>query len=218
MAEGKKSFVLYSDQKELFEHLSDEQAGKLIKHIFKYVNDENPTCEDPIVNLAFITIKASLKRDLQKWEKQIEQRSAAGKKSAEKRKATSVNEKQRALTSVKSRARNSTDSVSVSVNDNVSDSVNDNVKRNNIEERKLKFASLVKEFDSQYSIEMLREFYSYWSEHSPQGVKMRFEKEKVFDINKRLINWHKRSDKFDKPKQEIDPLVKHVQETIQKYS
>ena len=47
---------------------------------------------------------------------------------------------------------------------------------------------------------------------------MRFEKEKVFDINKRLINWNKRSEKFDKPTQEIDPLVKHVQETIQKYS
>ena len=74
--------MLYSDQKELFEHLSDEQSGKLIKHIFKYVNDENPTCEDAIVNLAFITIKASLKRDLQKWEKQIKQRSEAGKKSA----------------------------------------------------------------------------------------------------------------------------------------
>jgi hypothetical protein len=115
MATGKKSFVLYSDQKELFEHLTDEQSGKLIKHIFRYVNDENPTCEDAIVNLAFITIKASLKRDLQKWEKQLEQRSAAGKASAKsrQRKSTSVNERQ----------RNSTDSVnvSVSVNDNVNE-------------------------------------------------------------------------------------------------
>jgi hypothetical protein len=113
MATGKKSFVLYSDQKELFEHLTDEQSGKLIKHIFRYVNDENPTCEDAIVNLAFITIKASLKRDLQKWEKQLEQRSAAGKASAKsrQRKATSVNERQ----------RNSTDSVNVNVNDNVNE-------------------------------------------------------------------------------------------------
>jgi hypothetical protein len=84
MATGKKSFVLYADQKELFEHLTDEQSGKLIKHIFKYVNDENPTCEDAIVKLAFITIKASLKRDLSKWEKQIEQRSEAGKLKKEK--------------------------------------------------------------------------------------------------------------------------------------
>jgi len=117
MATGKKSFVLYSDQKELFEHLTNEQSGKLIKHIFQYVNDENPTCEDAIVNLAFITIKASLKRDLQKWEKQLKQRSAAGKASAKsrQRKSTSVNERQ----------RNSTDSVNVNVNVNDNDNVKD---------------------------------------------------------------------------------------------
>jgi hypothetical protein len=126
MAKGKKSFVLYSDQKELFEHLSNEQAGKLIKHIFKYVNDENPTCEDPIVNLAFITIKAALKRDLASWEEKLKQRSEAGKKSAAKRKATKSNESQRALTSVESRARNSTDNVNDNVNVNVNVNVNDN--------------------------------------------------------------------------------------------
>lgn len=116
MAKGKKSFVLYSDQKEIFEHLTDEQSGKLIKHIFRYVNDENPTCDDAIVNLAFITIKASLKRDLQKWEKQLKQRSEAGKASAKSR--------QRNSTSVNERQRNSTDNVNVNVN--VSDNVNDN--------------------------------------------------------------------------------------------
>ena len=83
MAKGKKSFVLYSDQKELFEALTDEQSGKLIKHIFRYVNDENPTLDDPILKIAFITIKSVLKRDLNKWENQIKQRSEAGKRSAE---------------------------------------------------------------------------------------------------------------------------------------
>lgn len=123
MAAGKKSFVLYSDQKELFESLPDEQAGKLIKHIFKYVNDENPISEDALVNLAFISVKASLKRDLQKWEKQVEQRSAAGKASAEKRKQalTESNENQRPLKVVNETQRNSTDSVSVSVNVNDTD-------------------------------------------------------------------------------------------------
>jgi hypothetical protein len=128
MATGKKSFVLYSDQKELFESLPDEQAGKLIKHIFKYVNDENPISEDALVNLAFISVKASLKRDLQKWEKQLEQRSLAGKASAEKRRQalTESNENQRALEFVHETQRNSTDSVSVSVSDNVNDTVINN--------------------------------------------------------------------------------------------
>lgn len=118
MAKEKKSFVLYSDQKELIEALTDEQAGKLIKHILKYVNDENPTLEDPLLKIAFMPIKQQLKRDLEKWEKQREQRSLAGKKSAESR--------QRALTSVNENVRKAT----VNVNDNVNDNVNVNVNVN----------------------------------------------------------------------------------------
>ena len=60
MATDKKGFVLYADQKELFEHLPNEKAGELIKHIFKYVNDENPITEDLIINLAFTSIKQNL--------------------------------------------------------------------------------------------------------------------------------------------------------------
>lgn len=116
MAKGKKSFVLYSDQKELFEHLSDEQAGKLIKHIFKYVNDENPTTDDPLVDIAFIPIKQHLKRDLKNWEQKQKQRSEAGKKSAEsrQRKSTTVNDRQQ------------TSTVNVNGNVNVNDNVNEN--------------------------------------------------------------------------------------------
>ena len=33
MAENKNSFVLYTDQKEIFDAINNEQAGKLIKHI-----------------------------------------------------------------------------------------------------------------------------------------------------------------------------------------
>ena len=59
----KKSFILYLDQKELFDSLPDEIAGKLIKHIFSYVNCEEPTSDDLIINVAFASIKQSLKRD-----------------------------------------------------------------------------------------------------------------------------------------------------------
>jgi len=40
--QGKKSFLLYCDQIGLFDQLPDEQAGKLIKLIFAYVNDKDP--------------------------------------------------------------------------------------------------------------------------------------------------------------------------------
>jgi len=125
MAEGKKSFIAYSDWKDIFDELPNEDAGMLIKHIFAYVNDENPKTESVLIKAVFANIKSSLKRDLRKWEKQIEQRSKAGKASAEAKKIK-ANEIQRNSTSVDSRStkfneiqRNST----VSVNDSVS--VND---------------------------------------------------------------------------------------------
>ncbi len=121
MSDSKKSFILYLDQKELFEKLPDESAGKLIKHIFKYVNCEQPETDDLLIDVAFSSVKQALKRDLKKWEAQTEQRRQAGRKSAEKR----ANEKQRKATTVKTRSTKSTDSVNVSVNDNVSDSNKD---------------------------------------------------------------------------------------------
>ena len=78
MAENKKSFVLYSDQKELFEMLPDESAGKLIKHIFQYVNDESPKTDDQLVKIAFASIRQQLKRDLERWKQITEERSASG--------------------------------------------------------------------------------------------------------------------------------------------
>lgn len=79
MAEGKKSFVLYSDYEELFEELTDADAGQLIKHIFKYVNDKNPITENVIVKVSFIPIKLQLKRDLKDWEQTRIKRSESGK-------------------------------------------------------------------------------------------------------------------------------------------
>lgn len=68
MAESKKSFLLYCDIIHTVEKLSDEQAGKLLKHTLKYVNDLNPIPEDILTEIAFEPIKQSLKRDLLKYE------------------------------------------------------------------------------------------------------------------------------------------------------
>ena len=111
MADNKKSFLLYCDLIHTVQKLSDDQAGKLFKHVLEYVNDLNPTTEDLLTQVCFEPIKQSLKRDLKKWEKQHKQRIAAGKKSAEvrKRNATTVND------------RSVSSTVSVSVSDSVSD-------------------------------------------------------------------------------------------------
>jgi len=119
MAQGKKSFVAYSDWKDIFNELPDEDAGKLIKHVFAYVNDENPVSDSVLIKAVFATIKSTLKRDLDKWDKELEQRKEAGIKSGISRR-TKTNERS---TVVNETERKRTDSVSVNVSDSVS--VND---------------------------------------------------------------------------------------------
>ena len=79
MAENKKSFVLYTDIIHVFANLTDAEAGKLIKHLLAYVNDENPKTDDRIIQIAFEPIKLQLKRDLKHWESVINKRKDAGK-------------------------------------------------------------------------------------------------------------------------------------------
>jgi hypothetical protein len=120
MAENKKSIIVYADWIDKFEELEDEEAGRLIKHFFRYVNDLNPEYPDRTTKLMFIDIKATLKRDLTKWEdkspQRIEKARLAGLASAEARKLkkelNSTNELKAELNPTKS-----TVSVSVSVSD-----------------------------------------------------------------------------------------------------
>ena len=128
MAENKKGFILYADQKEIFELLPLDKRGQLITIVFEYVNDENPTVDDPLINMAFTLIKQVLKRDLKKYENKKKQYSEAGKKSAEARKKRKEAEQNSTnSTNVKNVERTSTNST-VTVKDNVNDTVNVNVK------------------------------------------------------------------------------------------
>ena len=85
MAKDKKGFILYADQKELFDQLPNDKAGELIKFIFAYVNDENPKTDDLLLNLAFTPIKQQLKRDLVKYEDRIDKKSISGREGNLKR-------------------------------------------------------------------------------------------------------------------------------------
>lgn len=79
MAINKKSFLVYSNWAQTFENLTDEEAGKLIKHVFRYVNDENPIAPDRITEIVFEPLKAVLKSDLIKYENVKEEKSISGR-------------------------------------------------------------------------------------------------------------------------------------------
>ena len=78
MADNKKTVVVYTDWIDKFEELTDDEAGKLIKHFFRYVNDQNPEAPDRTTKLMFIDIKNTLKRDLNKYDDTLEKRRDAG--------------------------------------------------------------------------------------------------------------------------------------------
>lgn len=125
MAEGKKAFLIYCDILEQIEGLTNDEAGQLFKHVLRYTNDLNPTCDNRIVSIAFQPIKQQLKRDLRSYENKIGKCSVAGKLSAEKRRLEKL-KLQQSSTSVESVKQSSTNPT-VNVNVNVNDNDNDNV-------------------------------------------------------------------------------------------
>ncbi len=148
MAENKKSFLLYCDLIHTIEELTDEEAGKLFKHVLRYVNDKNPEPPDRITKIAFEPIKQALKRDLLKYEIIREKKRLAGIASAESRK-----QHQQALTGVESvqqRPTHSTVNDSVSDNVNDSDSVSDNVIKKSKEKRKHFSAPTIEEVQNYF--------------------------------------------------------------------
>lgn len=124
MAKDKKSFILYCDQQGLFNKLPDEIAGKLIKHIFAYVNDENPITNDLLLDIAFEPIKLQLKRDLRKYDVYIDKQRLNGAKGGRPSKPNETQKTQPFLEKPKK-----ADNVNVNVNDNVNDNDNDINKR-----------------------------------------------------------------------------------------
>lgn len=210
MAKDKKSFIFYSDWIDTFKELPKDKGYDLLMHILAYVNDEDPETDDFVISAIFAQMKNVLKRDLKKWEDQRIQRSEAGKRSAEVRKAkindrsTTVNEKTRKPT----------------VSDNVNVSVNDNVNVINKEKKKLKISTppikkRKKDFEELVRItaaeerpnyqfaQELHKFTDYWTEHGINDKKMRFEKEKSFGIPRRLDTWFANAKKFNKEKTKL---------------
>lgn len=85
--EGKNKIVVYADWIGTFEALTDEEAGQLIKHFFRYVNDLNPQPPNRIIELVFEPIKQTLKRDLKTWQQQRDKNIENGKKGGRPKKS-----------------------------------------------------------------------------------------------------------------------------------
>lgn len=65
---AKDSFILYLDQQEIFEMLTDEQAGQLIKNIFLYERTGQMPKMDKMLTLAFVPIMQILDKNRRKYD------------------------------------------------------------------------------------------------------------------------------------------------------
>jgi hypothetical protein len=139
MAENKKSFLAYCDWIDVFEELTDEEAGKLAKHLFRYVNDKNPELDDRLLKLSFIPIQQTLKRDLKKYEKYVDKQRENGSKGGRpKKEETQITQP---FFQEPKKADSDSDSDIVSVNAIVNESVNV------IENNNLKISSILSFFE-----------------------------------------------------------------------
>jgi len=75
----KKAFYLYQDQQEVIEQLTDIQAGKLFKAIYKYANNEKPELS-PVLRIVFTPIRQALDRNRENYEKVSQINKANAKK------------------------------------------------------------------------------------------------------------------------------------------
>ncbi len=81
----KKSFVLYHDYFNHIYRLSDEEAGRLFKALFAYVNEKLPPDMSPQVEMAFSFITEQIDRDCEKYEEKCRRMQELALKREEKR-------------------------------------------------------------------------------------------------------------------------------------
>ena len=79
--------------------------------------------------------------------------------------------------------------------------------------RKTNFGKILAPFNSEIDKSDLVEFYEYWTEHGINDRKMRFEKEKSFDVSRRLKTWMRRKIEFASEKKRDTRI--HVDEAIE---
>ncbi len=82
-----------------------------------------------------------------------------------------------------------------------------------LEVRKHAFGEKLIPYIEQYGKTLIREFFDFWTEHNENGKKMRFEKEKTFEISKRLARWSKRNSNNVKSSRSSLPVGMNLQDS-----
>lgn len=128
----KDSFILYTDQKAVLDKLTDEQAGKLIKAIYEYVETGNMPELDNVIDLVITPFKTILDKDKAKYEEVSKARAEAGSKGGKTKISKSKQKKQ--LQTKESKASNCDDNDNDNEYDNDINKLNEFNLYNNFEQ------------------------------------------------------------------------------------
>ena len=135
MAEGKKSFIVYTSWKIWLDGLTTEQKGQWLEWMFDYCNDLHPNYpKDQAVKIACMMSQDTLKRDLKKYEERKERmktaRSLNPNNNKELEKTTNQTDNRQISVS------NQSNISSVNVNDNVNEDTKVSInKENSVKEK-----------------------------------------------------------------------------------
>ncbi|MBQ1576320.1 MAG: hypothetical protein IIZ83_05105 [Oscillospiraceae bacterium] len=87
MAKERQGFVVYHSVREPLKELTDEQCGRLFRALIDYSErGVIPSLGEPEMRIAFAFVREKVDAGIAEWERARDQRSDAGKASAEKRK------------------------------------------------------------------------------------------------------------------------------------
>ncbi|MGC4244536.1 MAG: DUF6291 domain-containing protein [Herbaspirillum sp.] len=227
--EEKNSFVFYKDWANVIKGLPEEVRLDVYDAVIEYAISGKLSVLKPMAQIAFGFIKQTIDRDTEKYMLIKNKRSESGKKGAERKWQTMAND-----------GKNGKCHVNVNENDNVNENVlktpngvgdlqsperKKTFKSLSVEDAKTRLYDEMRPFVSKYSKQMLRSFFDYWTEKSDTGKNIRIQKEKYFDIGRRLSTWNSK-EPFNNthnattsttPK-EIDQWDKDLERQRQKYA
>jgi len=206
-SKDKKSFVLYNDYEEVFSMLTDEEAGKLIKHILAYVNNKNPSLEDRLLQVTFEPIRLQMGRDAKKYEAICERNAINGAKGGrppknpkKPKKPTGINKNPdnpvgylgtQGNPSEPKKADTDTDT-----DTDISYMEKKEKKEKSIKQKEIEFKKTIEPFVETYGRDTCNEFFAYWTEPNKSKTKLRFEMERAWDISRRLKRWANNNKNF----------------------
>ena len=128
---NKKSFIMYVDQLNVLECMSDEQAGQLLKAVAAYHRGDEEELEkylqDPVVKVAFINLRNAFEADAEKYEAKCKHWQEAGRKGGLQKAENQRKEKKANARKVAKSSKSKQNVANLADTETVTDTVTDNV-------------------------------------------------------------------------------------------